>query len=154
MSDIQFKVQGTSLSDTKLRTQARQFEIDVDEPQGLGGKDEAANPVEYILVGLAGCINVVAHTVAKEIDIKIDALKIDVSGGLNPNKFLGVSETERAGFKGIEVNLNFQSNANPTELKLWLAEINKRCPVKDNLFSTTPVNLSIKSNQTADVEFD
>ena len=43
----------------------------VDEPEALNGTDEDANPVEYILAGFAGCVNVVGHLVAKELGFKI-----------------------------------------------------------------------------------
>lgn len=152
MSDVQFNIKGTSISATKLSTSARHFNVVVDEPDSFGGTDDAPNPVEYILIGLAGCLNVVAHTVANEIDVKIESLNIEISGGLNPNKFLGVSDDERAGFKGIDVNLILKTDGNKLQVNNLLEQINKRCPVKDNLLSATPVNLSINANQLAEVE--
>ena len=149
MSDLQFIVKGKSESATKLVTTTREFEVVVDEPEALGGKDEAANPVEYILIGLAGCVNVVAHNIANEIGFEIDSLEIETSGNLNPSKFLGISDDQRAGFKDINVKLFLEANATDLQLNNWLSQINKRCPVKDNLFAATPVTLSLKSNQLA-----
>jgi len=105
MSDLIFSVKGQSKSATKFTAQARQFSLTIDEPEALGGRDESANPVEYILAGLAGCLNVVGHLVAKELDLELKHLDIEVSGNINPNRFLGLSEQERAGFKSITVIL-------------------------------------------------
>ena len=58
MSNLRFSVNGESNSTTQFVAKAPQFKLVVDEPNDLGGTDEAANPVEYILAGLAGCINV------------------------------------------------------------------------------------------------
>lgn len=149
MSNVTFEVQGISINKTKLSTTTRNFNVDVDEPESLGGKNEAPNPVEYILIGLAGCINVVAHTVADEIEIEINDLKISASGEINVNKFLGISDDERAGYKSIELKLSFNTNANKSDLDKWQEEINKRCPVKDNLLSETPVNISIQPKNIA-----
>ena len=146
MSNIKFEVSGKSVSKSKLSTTFRNFTVDVDEPKDLGGGNEAPNPVEYILIGLAGCINVVAHHIASEIGISISELNIKTSGELNINKFLGVSDKERAGYKGIDVHLSYKTDANKEDLATWLAGINKRCPVKDNLFSATPVNIYIQAN--------
>ncbi len=146
MSTIKFEVKGTSVSNTKLTTKVRNFSVDVDEPEGLGGKDEAPNPVEYVLIGLAGCINVVAHTIANEIGIVIEELKITTSGEININKFLGISDKERAGYKSIDIQLSFKSQASKSDLDRWLEAINKRCPVKDNLFTKTPVTILIQTN--------
>ncbi len=49
-----FKVAGRSEAPARIAVQARQFKLVVDEPPALGGEDQGANPVEYILAGFAG----------------------------------------------------------------------------------------------------
>ena len=144
MSDLKFSVIGESNSSTQFIAKARQFKLILDEPNDLGGTDEDANPVEYILAGLAGCINVIGHIVAKELGFKIKKLNIEVSGDLNPNKFLGVSNDERAGFKSIGLNLIPETDADINTLSKWLTIVEERCPVKDNLNNKTPVKLSVE----------
>ena len=144
MSDLKFSVSGESTSSTQFVANARQFKLIVDEPEGLGGTDKDANPVEYILAGLAGCINVIGHIVAKELGFTINKLNIEVSGDINPNKFLGASDDERAGFKSIELNLVPETNASIEILSKWLTIVEERCPVKDNLNNKTPVKLSVE----------
>ena len=144
MSDLKFSVYGESKSSTQFIANARQFKLIADEPEGLGGTDEYANPVEYILAGLAGCINVIGHIVAKELGFKINKLSIEVSGDINPNKFLGSSSDERAGFKFIELNLVPETDASIEILSKWLTIVEERCPVKDNLNNKTPVKLSVE----------
>lgn len=145
MSNLIFEATGKSLSKTKLRTKVRNFTVDVDEPEALGGGDEAPNPVEYLLIGLAGCINVVAHHIAGELDITINNLEIKTSGDINIDKFLGISDKERAGFQGINLELSYQSDAPQESINKWLEGISKRCPVKDNLLNETPVTISVKA---------
>ena len=96
--DLNFKINGKSIGHTKYQGYARNFELIVDEPEMLGGDDSAANPVEYLLAGYAGCLNVVFGIVAKELAIEIQSLKINIDGDINPEKFLGISNDERAGF--------------------------------------------------------
>jgi uncharacterized OsmC-like protein len=144
MSDLKFSVSGESTSATQFIGKARQFELIIDEPEALGGADQDANPVEYILAGFAGCINVVGHLVAKELGFNIKNLKIKVSGELNPSRFLGASFHERAGFKTIELNLIPQTDASIETLTKWLEIVEDRCPVKDNLSNQTPVIVSVK----------
>jgi len=127
-----------------LLAKTRQFKLIIDEPDDLGGTDQDANPVEYILAGLAGCINVIGHIVAKELGFTINKLNIEVSGDLNPNKFLGLSDDERAGFKTIGLNLIPETDADINTLSKWLTIVEERCPVKDNLNNKTPVKLSVE----------
>ena len=144
MSNLRFSVNGESNSITQFVAKARHFKLVVDEPEELGGADEAANPVEYILAGLAGCINVVGHLVAKELGFVISKLNIDISGEINPDKLLGISSHERAGFQSIQINLNPETEADIVTLSQWLKIVEDRCPVKDNLRNETPVRLSVE----------
>jgi uncharacterized OsmC-like protein len=144
MSDLIFNVKGESTSPAKFIAKTRNFELVIDEPESLGGTDENANPVEYILAGLAGCLNVVGHLVAKELNFTINKLKIEVEGSLNPNKLFGISDNERAGFKEIKLKLIPETEASIETLVTWLKIVQDRCPVKDNLLNITPININVE----------
>lgn len=75
----------------------------VDEPADLGGTDAGPNPVEYVLAGYAGCLNVVGHLVAKEMGMELKKFAVEVAGDLNPARFMGQDTPERAGFQQIRV---------------------------------------------------
>ena len=142
-NELKFSVSSVSESKARTRIQTRGFGLTVDEPQELGGTNEAPNPVEYILAGYAGCINVVAHIVAEELNLNIENLKIDIDGFLNPNRLFGKSLDDRAGYKQIDVKLETTTEIDPELRKQWLSEISHRCPVNDNLTNSTPVSFSI-----------
>jgi uncharacterized OsmC-like protein len=144
MSDLIFSVKGESTSSAQFIAKARQFKIVIDEPQDLGGKDEGANPVEYVLAGLAGCLNVVGHLVAKELGFTIRKLQIEVNGSLNPDRLFGILNSERAGFKEINLNLIPETDASIEVLVDWLKIVKERCPVKDNLTNSTKVNVAVE----------
>lgn len=143
MSDLTFDVKGTSENPTKLNIETRQFKFVVDEPAVLGGTDHGANPVEYLLGALAGCLNVVAHVVANEVNLPLKGVTIDVDGNLNPAKFLGKSDEERAGYKGIQVRITPDTDADEASVQEWLQIVERRCPVSDNLLNPTPVSISL-----------
>lgn len=145
MSLLTFSISGQSENDTKFVAQARQFQIVVDEPPALGGADEAANPVEYLLASYAGCLNVVGHLVAKEHGLQIGGLSIDIEGELDPGKFLGLSQQDRAGYQALTVRLRPHNQLPKRELDAWLREVTSRCPVSDNLSSETPVELFVST---------
>lgn len=42
--DLNFKINGKKVGETKYQGYARDFELIVDEPEMLGGDDSAANP--------------------------------------------------------------------------------------------------------------
>ena len=145
MADSRFRVKAHSENQAKTIVTARQFEIVVDEPAELGGTDTGANPVEYVLAAFAGCINVMAHVIAKEMNFELRGVKIDISGDLNPARLFGLSYEDRAGYKQIEVRIKPDCDADAETLKKWKEAIENRCPVSDNLQNPTPVKIEVKA---------
>jgi len=144
MSNITFSLQGKAYNATKTEVKARNFNIIVDEPKELGGEDDAPNPVEYILAGYAGCLNVVTHLVAREKNIEIRYLRINIHGEINPQRLFGQSFDERAGFCSIHVEIEIQTNASQEENEALIREVKERCPVNDNIANVTPVSYLVK----------
>ncbi|MFN3283270.1 MAG: OsmC family protein [Pseudothermotoga sp.] len=140
--DIKFSVTARSETPTRVEVKARNFTIYVDEPPQLGGEDKGANPVEYVLAALAGCLNVVAHLAAREMGITLQELSIEIQGTLNPAKFQGKSYQERAGYKQIDVLINAKTDADEQTLAKWLKVVEERCPVSDNLANPTPLRIT------------
>lgn len=145
MNDMKVRVNAQSESATKTVIKARKFQFIVDEPAELGGTNEGPNPVEYILGAFAGCLSVMAHLIAKEMNIELRSLKLDISGLLNPARLFGKSFDERAGFKEISVVIKADTDADEATLQKWIEAIEDRCPVSDNLQHVTPVNIALKT---------
>ena len=145
MADSRFRVKAHSENQAKTIVKARQFEIVVDEPAELGGTDTGANPVEYVLAAFAGCINVMAHVIAKEMNFELRGVKIDISGDLNPARLFGLSYEDRAGYKQIVVRIKPDCDADGETLNKWKEAIENRCPVSDNLQNPTPVKIEVKA---------
>lgn len=143
MSKLNFSFSGTGTSATKFEGKSRQFNLIIDEPEDLGGKDSAANPVEYLLAGYAGCLNVVYNLVAKEIGIKINYLSISINGDINPEKFLGISDKERSGFQSLNVLIELDTNGTPKQEQELITKAKNRCPINDNLANPTPIQYLI-----------
>lgn len=148
MSDLTFRVNGVSESPTKFVAHARSFSIVVDEPPTLGGTDQGANPVEYLLASYAGCLNVMGHLIAGELGFKLDSLEIEIAGTLNSDRLFGTSFTERAGYKNILVIIKpTVAGVSPELLTKWVQQVEDRCPINDNLQNVTPVELRVISSR-------
>ncbi len=143
MSTLHFSFQGECLTPTKFQGKSRQFSLTIDEPVSLGGSDIAANPVEYLLAGYAGCLNVVVNLIAKELNIVIESLRIHVEGDINPDRLLGISNKERAGFLGLQVTIDIQSEAPKSLIQVLLEKVKDRCPVNDNISNPTPIKYQV-----------
>ncbi|HOI34356.1 MAG TPA: OsmC family protein [Mesotoga infera] len=145
MPDANFRVRAISESPARVSVKARSFNMIVDEPPNLGGEDRGANPVEYVLAALAGCLNVVGHIVAGEMGFSIKRLEIDVSGPLNAARLMGKSQDDRAGFKEIKATMKVDSDADEETLERWVKVVEDRCPVSDNLSNETPLSVKVST---------
>lgn len=138
-----FRVTAASENPTKTVVRARNFEMIIDEPENMQGTNEGPTPVEYTLAALAGCLNVVGHVVAKEMDFTLRGITFELKGGLDPAKFMGQETTSRAGYQSIEVKISPDSDASTEQLQNWLKTIEERCPVSDNISNSTPVTINL-----------
>jgi len=143
MSELKFKANAKNENETKMVVEARGFKMIIDEPENLGGTNGGANPVEYLLAALAGCLNVVGNIVAKEMGFQLNGLEMAMEGDLDPAKFLGKQTEERAGYKEIRVTLTPDANADEETLKKWVKAVEERCPVSDNISNVTPLKITL-----------
>ena len=144
MQDSTFRVKARSENPTKTIVKARRFEMIIDEPEDLGGTNAGANPVEFVLAALSGCLNVMCHLVAKEMNFTLRSVEMTLSGNLNPAKLFGQDTTDRAGYKEIKVEIKPDADADEATLTEWLKKVESRCPVSDNLTNATPVHIGLK----------
>lgn len=143
MANAKFTTSAIAESPTRTRVTTRQFKIIVDEPESLGGSDDGPNPVEYVLAAVSGCLNVVGHVVASEMKFRLKGLTIEAEGILNPARFQGTSNNERAGYKEIFIKLKPEADTDEQTLEKWKVAVCDRCPVSDNLSNVTPVSITL-----------
>ncbi len=143
MENLKFSATASSASPAKTIVEARGFKIIIDEPSTLGGTAQGASPVEYMLAALAGCLNIVGHLIAKELDFTLRGLEIELEGDLNPNKLFGASSENRAGYSEIRVKITPDADADKELLDKWLNIVKDRCPVSDNLSNPTAVSIML-----------
>ena len=142
---MKIRIHGKSESATKLNISAGKFKMVIDEPEQMGGSNEGPSPVQVLLMALAGCLNVTAHEVAKQKNLGLKSLSIDINGNLDACTFMGCNDKNRAGFQNIEVKMNakFDETLTQETIDLWLSETERRCPVTDNIKSSTNIALHL-----------
>lgn len=94
---------------------------------------------------LLGCLNVVVHLVAKEQGVTLTSFSATARGDLDPSKFLGKCMDGRAGYTGIEVDIEVEveGDADTATLEEIVRISETRCPVSDNIANVTPVSIKI-----------
>lgn len=120
---------------------AEPFVFLADEPPVLCGRDEGANPVEYLLSALSMCVttSIVAHAAAR--GIAIGAIESELTGELDVRGFLGMSSSVRKGYHHIAMRVRVKTDA-PADLLRQLADYS---PVYDVVSRSVPVELTVET---------
>jgi len=116
------------------------FEMDNAEPRVLLGDGATANPVEYVLHALAGCLTttMVYHAAARGIEL--EKVQSDLEGDLDLKGFLDLDGTVRKGFKAVRVTMKVKSDVEADTL----ASLAKFSPVYDIVSKSLPVELVVQ----------
>ncbi len=135
--------------ETHKRT--KPFVFDKDEPPVLLGENKGANPVEYLLTALAGCIttSLVYHAAARGINI--DSVEADFEGDLDLHGFLGLDENIRNGYDNIHVVYKVTGDATEEQLEELVEIAQQRSPVFDMVTNSVPVSVAMKKNMEAKI---
>lgn len=141
---IPVEVEAERESPTGSTVEARDFELIVDEPENMGGANNGPNPLEYLLAGQAGCLNVTASQVAKDMDIEIEDLEIEISADFDVEVFETEHPDDRTGLQNVTVTLEAEADADDETLQEWAERVEARCPVSDNIKNETEIALTVE----------
>lgn len=123
------------------QTRPAPHSFSMDEPPVLLGKDQGANPVEYLLAALSGCLtsSLVYHAAA--LGIEITKVESTYEGDIDLHGFLGMDEGVRNGYQGIRVKFKVEGDAIEAELDQLVKIAQERSPVFDVVTNGTPVTV-------------
>jgi uncharacterized OsmC-like protein len=129
----------------QTHTRSQPFVFEKDEPPVLLGKDHGANPVEYALAALNGCLTTTLIYHAAAQGIKIEEVESTLSGDLDIQGLLGMSEKVRNGYEKIKVTFKVKADASEEKIKELVDLAQKRSPVFDIISHPTPIEVSVQN---------
>jgi uncharacterized OsmC-like protein len=121
------------------------FTHEEDEPPLLLGEDQGANPVEYLLSALAGCITTSLIYNAAARGIEISEVESELEGDLDLRGFLGISPEVRNGYSNIRVNFKIKSDAPRQQLEELMQVARERSPVMDMVTHGVPIEVRLQN---------
>ncbi len=144
MTEKTFRIKAITTKGHQMLVKARDLEFYIDEPKEMGGHNLGPNPIEYLMTGLVGCMNVVGQIVAREMKIVIGNIEFIATAPLNVDGLLGKPTEDRVGLKKIKIKVKVESNAAEATLQQWFDTVEKRCPVSDNITNPTPISFKLE----------
>lgn len=117
------------------------FEFTNGEPPVLLGGNEGANPVEFLLHALAGCVTTttVLHAAARGIRIK--SLSTELDGNIDVQGLLNLDDSVPVGYEQIRIRMHIEADCSDEELDDLLAFARNHSPVCNTVCRPVPVVL-------------
>ena len=118
------------------------YKFESDHPEIFASEDKGATPVEFVLVGLAGCLTAGIAAVAQNRNIQLHSVKATLEAGMNIQGILGIDPDVRNGFDGIKVHYDIDADASAEDIAALVAQSQKRSAVYDII--TNPTNVTVE----------
>lgn len=136
------KAEVESLGGLQLKCSARGFEFLIDEPENVGGTNEAMNPLEALLCSLGACKMMVARFFYQTKQIQLKSMKVDILGEIDSERLKGKPEV-KIGFSKIITNYTIEADNSQAEIEEFIAFIERTCPVKDTIVNTPEMEFTL-----------
>lgn len=136
------KAEVESLGGLQLKCSARGFEFIIDEPENVGGTNEAMNPLEALLCSLGACKMMVVRFFYQAKQINLKSMRVEILGEIDSDR-LKEKPNVKIGFSKIITNYYIDADNTDEEIKDLVAFIEKTCPVKDTIVNAPEMELHI-----------
>lgn len=134
-------IQGFYGAGVEDSSRSRPFLFTNGEPPVLLGNNEGANPVEYLLHALAGCLTTTTVLHATARGITIHSMSTELSGDIDVQGLLDLDARAPVGYQGITVNVRIEADCNDDELDALLAFSKDHSPVCSSVCRPVPITL-------------
>ena len=123
----------------------REYVYDTDHPEVFASEDKGSTPVEFVLVGLAGCLTAGIAAVAQNRNIQLNSVKATIEADMDIQGILGIDADVRNGFNGMTVSYEIDAEASEEDIAAIVAQSQKRSAVFDII--TNPTNVHVEVNK-------
>jgi len=120
---------------------SKKFKFQAGEPQLLGGHDQGANPVEFLLTGLSGCMTTTIAYYAALNGYEIEKMDSNFKGDLDLQGLLDLDPDVRPGYQKIHAHFKIKTNAPKEDLETYYPF----SPVYDVVSRSVPIEVSIET---------
>ena len=123
----------------------KKYDFESDHPEIFASEDKGATPVEFVLVGLAGCLTAGIASVAQNRNIQLNKVRATLEAPMDIQGILGIDADVRNGFDEITVHYDIDADASAEDIEALVAQSQKRSAVFDIV--TNPTNVTVNVNK-------
>lgn len=126
------------------QSHVKKFVFDADHPEIFASEDNGPTPVEFVLVGLAGCLTAGIAAVAQNREIQLHSVRAVLEADMDIQGILGIDGDVRNGFSQIRVSYDIDADASREDIAAIVAQSQKRSAVFDIVTNPTDVHVEVR----------
>lgn len=130
-------------------SRTRPFTFTNGEPPVLLGNNEGANPVEFLLHALAGCVTTTTVLHAAARGIRLRKLATELVGDIDLQGLLGLDDSVPAGYESIRIRMDIEADCSDRELAELIEFAQRHSPVCNTVCRPVPVIIEMASGVRA-----
>jgi uncharacterized OsmC-like protein len=116
------------------------FTMHADEPAVLLGEDQGANPVEFVLAGLSGCMTTTLAYHSASRGLNIESIESEFEGDIDLQGLFDLDPNVRPGYREIRVKFRVKGDADEATLQ----ELLRKSPVYDTLANPVKIKIEVE----------
>ena len=125
--------------DLHFKASVRKFvEFDLDEPISFHGTDLGPSAVEYLLIGIGGCLGTTFIYCLQKENIELEDLKIEVEGKLSHS---GPKMLLRLATVNVELKFTPKEANSEVEINKCIKKFREYCIVSNSIAEGLPINV-------------
>jgi len=125
---------------------AKPFEMIIDAPPGLDGKNLGPSPLLVILASVGACICAVTNFWAKIKDVKIDDIKVFSRGHINLGGIFGIGD-EKPYYDKLNPLVKIKSSEPKEKIDDLMKTVWEKCPIINNLNMDSKLEWKIQTKE-------
>lgn len=108
----------------------------IDQPAAAGGTDAGPTPLDVQLMAVGGCVAAIGRIIANQQKLTLRGIEVTVEGQIDTDGLLG---------KPTAARVTIDADLSAAEKARLVHEIERRCPVEENLLNPTPIGVVVAS---------
>jgi uncharacterized OsmC-like protein len=116
------------------------FTMQADEHPVLLGEDKGANPVEFVLAGLSGCMTTTLAYHSAGRGLNIESIESEYEGDIDLQGLLDLDPKVRPGYREIRVKFRVKGDADEATIQ----ELVRKSPVYDTLANPVKIKIEVE----------
>ncbi len=137
------QVEVESIQGLETLAHARDFEMKMDGPKALGGTNNSMDPVEALLSAVGGCKLFVANAFASAHEIKLNSIKVNLTGDVDTDGLTGKNPEAKIGLMNLNTHYQIDADNTKEEIEAFIDFIDETSPVVDTIINAPKMTREI-----------